>query len=400
MADDVIPRRRPAEGPATVLVLTTGLLAATAAMQVVPGVLGPLLQSDLHISQATLGLLSAAAFGGMAIGMLPGGVLTDRFGERTVMAIGVGGAGIAMLVGSMADSSNVLLVAFLAASIGAAFAATGGPKTIVRWFSPNRRGTAMGIRQTGVPLGGLLASLILPTVAALTDWRFALRCTAVVAIGAAVLFYALYRDPADQVEARSNVAGRWTFLSRRFLAATACALTLQTAQGCALTYVPVDLHGILGLPAAVAALFLAAVQVGGLVGRVGWGTLGDVLGSSRALTSVSLIAALCCVAMSTLSHESSLLIVGVVCLGLGLSAMSWNAVYISMIAAMAPDRAAGSVLGLGLTVTLMGFLFVPVFGHVADVANSFRVAWVALAAFVAIGTGLSILAGGRPRLRR
>src|ERR1700736_4314409 len=159
MTDKAIRRRRTAIGPTMALGLATGLLASTAAMQVVPGVLGPFLQADLHMTQATLGLLSAAAFGGMAVGMLPGGLLTDRFGERTMMATGVGGAGIAMLAGSLADSSNILLIAFLVASVGAAFAATGGPKTIVRWFTPNRRGTAMGVRQTGMPLGGLLASL-------------------------------------------------------------------------------------------------------------------------------------------------------------------------------------------------------------------------------------------------
>src|SRR5439155_26212244 len=48
---------------------------------------------------------------------------------------------------------------------GTAFAATGGPKTIIHWFAPNRRGTALGIRQTGVPLGGVVASLLLPGIA-------------------------------------------------------------------------------------------------------------------------------------------------------------------------------------------------------------------------------------------
>lgn len=400
MTDDAMRRRMIADGPTSVLALATGLLAATAAMQIVPGVLGPLLQADLHMSQATLGLLSAAAFGGMAMGMLPGGVLTDRFGERTMMAVGVGGAGIAMLAGSFANSSNLLLVAFLVASVGAAFAATGGPKTIVRWFAPNRRGTAMGVRQTGVPLGGLLASLILPTIAVLTDWRVALRWTAVVALAAAIAFYVFYRDPAEVPSGEQKSGGRQIFLNRRFLAATGCAFTLQTAQGCALTYVTVDVHALLGLTAAVAALFLALVQVGGLVGRVAWGAVGDWLGSNRALTSVSVVGLACCAVMASINSGTNLVVVGIVCLGLGLSAVSWNAVYINMIAAMAPDRGTGSVLGVGLTVALLGFLLVPVFGHVADVAQGFRVAWIALTGLMAVGTALSIVAASGPQRAR
>ena len=34
----------------------------------------------------------------------------------------------------------------------------GGSKAIVKWFPPQRRGLAMGIRQTGIPIGGALAS--------------------------------------------------------------------------------------------------------------------------------------------------------------------------------------------------------------------------------------------------
>src|SRR5437667_250905 len=95
-----LPGRSLAGRPTSVLVMATGLLAATAAYQTVPGVLGPLLETDLGINQAALGLLSAALIGGMAIGLLPGGVLSDRFSERTIMTIGVGGGGLAMSAAS------------------------------------------------------------------------------------------------------------------------------------------------------------------------------------------------------------------------------------------------------------------------------------------------------------
>src|SRR2546430_9022281 len=186
--------RSAAGRPTSVLVMATALLAATAAFQTVPGVLGPLVEADLGINQAALGLLSAALIGGMAIGLLPGGVLSDRFSERTIMTIGVAGGGVAMFVASFSTSFPVLTALFFIASLGAAFAATGGPKTIIRWFAPNRRGTALGIRQTGVPLGGVVASVLLPAIAVAGDWRLATRCVAIAAVLVAILFWALYRD--------------------------------------------------------------------------------------------------------------------------------------------------------------------------------------------------------------
>ena len=365
-------------------------------MQVVPGVLGPLLETDLHISQATLGLLGAAAIGGMSLGMLPGGLLTDRFGERPIMSIGVVGAGLMMLAASTVSSPNLLVVLFLASSIGAAFAATGGPKTIIRWFAPNRRGTAMGIRQTGMPLGGLLASLLLPSIAIATDWRFALRCAASVAIVGAGLFYLIYRDPAGSAAPEQPRGRHSIFLSRRFLAATGCAVTLQAAQACTLTYLPVDVHQLLGLPTVTAALFLAIALIGGVAGRIGWGTAGDLIGNRRALSGVSSLAAVCCLVMSTLSPNTNLVVVAFACLALGLTTTSWNAVYISLVTAMAPDRSTAASLGVGLTAVLLGFLFAPAFGFVADVSNSFRPSWIALAVFLIVGVGLSIVAKPAP----
>lgn len=378
--------------PSAVLVLTTGLLAATSAFQSVPGVLGPLIEADLGINQTSLGLLSAALTGGMALGLLPGGILSDRFSERTIMSVGVAGAGLVVLLASFARSFPLIAFLFLLASIGAAFAATGGPKTIIRWFAPNRRGTAMGIRQTGVPVGGMLASVLLPSIALAGDWRVAVRYVAVLAILAALLFWLFYRDPPGVTGPDPTTDQPSILRSRRFLAATGCALTLQTAQACTLTYLAVDLHATVGLAAATAALFLAISQAGAIAGRIGWGAMGDIIGNRRALTSVATVAAVCCVLMSTVNAHSNLVAVAALCLILGMAAMSWNAVYISLVTAMAPRRSTGSSLGTGLSVVLLGFSLAPLFGRIADVAHSFGPAWLALSLLVTIGLGLSFLA--------
>jgi MFS family permease len=378
--------------PSAVLMLTTGLLASTSAFQGVPGVLGPLIEADLGINQTSLGLLSAALTGGMALGLLPGGILSDRFSERTIMSLGVAGGGLAVLLASFARSFALIAILFLLASIGAAFAATGGPKTIIRWFAPNRRGTAMGIRQTGVPLGGMLASLLLPSIALAGDWRVAVRYVAVLAMIAAFLFWFFYRDPAGAAAIDTTSNQPSILRSRRFLAATGCALTLQAAQACTLTYLTVDLHATLGLSAAAAALFLATSQIGAIAGRVGWGAIGDLIGNRRALSSVAAVALACCVLMSTVDAHTSLVAVGALCLVLGMAAMSWNAVYISLVTAMAPRRSMGSSLGTGLSVVLLGFSLAPLFGRIADVDHSFRPAWLALAVLVTMGFGLSFLA--------
>ena len=37
----------------------------------------------------------------------------------------------------------------------------GGSKVIMKWFSKENRGLAMGIRQAGIPIGGTLAGVLI-----------------------------------------------------------------------------------------------------------------------------------------------------------------------------------------------------------------------------------------------
>ena len=47
--------------------MTTALVGSTAALLAVPGVLGPLVESDIRIGQTSLGFLAAVANGGHGI---------------------------------------------------------------------------------------------------------------------------------------------------------------------------------------------------------------------------------------------------------------------------------------------------------------------------------------------
>ncbi|MBO0701817.1 MAG: MFS transporter, partial [Candidatus Dormibacteraeota bacterium] len=53
--------------------------------QQTPAAIGPVLIASLRINNAQLGLLTSAIWGGMLLGMIPFGLLVDRFGERRVL---------------------------------------------------------------------------------------------------------------------------------------------------------------------------------------------------------------------------------------------------------------------------------------------------------------------------
>ena len=45
-------------------------------------------------------------------------------------------------------------------------------------FPRHRRGFALGVRQTGIPIGGLIAAALLPWIAHLHGWRWSLAAAA------------------------------------------------------------------------------------------------------------------------------------------------------------------------------------------------------------------------------
>src|SRR5690348_16994396 len=71
-----------------VLGLATLMQLGVSLPQQTPAAIGPVLSRSLSLSRAELGLLTSAIWGGMLIGLLPFGMLVDRYGERSMLLVG------------------------------------------------------------------------------------------------------------------------------------------------------------------------------------------------------------------------------------------------------------------------------------------------------------------------
>ena len=221
----------------TILLLATLVQVGVSILQQAPAALGPVLIRDLDLSRAQIGLLSSAIWGGMLLGMLPVGLLIDRHGERRLIVAGVTAMALLVLWATQLRAFVLLLILFLLASIGAASSAPGGSKAIAAWFPSSRRGGAMGIRQTGVTIGGLAAAFLLPPVAV----RFRLGSRSL-GLGAGVtlvtvlLFALFYRELPEVVDEGADSYPPRVPLGpivrdRGFLATTGYAFVLMGVQG-------------------------------------------------------------------------------------------------------------------------------------------------------------------------
>jgi sugar phosphate permease len=259
----------------------------------------------------------------------------------------------------------------------------------------------MGMRQTGVTIGGLMAAFLLPPVAVRFGWEVALGLAAGVALFTVLCFALFYREfPADAGKSSAGEAAAprvpvgSMVRDPSFLATTGYAFVLMGVQGSSASYLALSLHEVVHLSAVAAGAFLAIFQIGGITGRIGWGLVSDKIGRRRpVLLLVGLVAMGSCLAMAFAGEGTVIPLVVVFAFLLGCSAMGWNGLYLTLLSESVPMHTAATAMGASLTIAFVGmFLASPLFGLVADLTGSYGASWLGLAGWTAVGIALGLLA--------
>ena len=148
----------------------------------------------------------------------------------------------------------------------------------MRWFPPRRRGFAMGIRQTGVPVGGVLAATVWPWVATAWGWRASYALAGVMALVGTALLAVSYFDPKREAGAGAAVRSLPDLMRDRRLWLLALTYNGQiVAQYSVTVYLVLFFHEVLGLSVIAASGLLALVNGVAIGGRIGWGLASDAL---------------------------------------------------------------------------------------------------------------------------
>src|SRR5579863_2565508 len=202
-------RVRPAnpmpESPNEVLALFAGAMVAASLFVVSTGALTPALQSSFSIPQSQIGLILSIQMIGSMLATALAGALTDRFGDRAIVLWTGWIMGIALICASLIHNFAWLLLWLAIYGIGYAAVTPAGSHAIVFFFKREDRGFAMGVRQCGVPLAGVIGSAILPGVALHFGYRWSLIAAGIITIAACSAASLLYRQPVELQGERISV---------------------------------------------------------------------------------------------------------------------------------------------------------------------------------------------------
>lgn len=359
-------------------------LGAVTVLAVAP--LSPLLLEDLRLTRAQAGLFLPAIYLGGVLMSLPAGWLTDRIGARLTLAAGQVLTGAMTALAAWSPSLVSMLALFLVSGLGWAVVNPTTGKAVIDVFPARERGLAMGIKQTGLTVGGVAAALSLPSVALAWGWRTALGGAAAVSILSGLAVLVSLRGTRGGAPAPTGGAGLTelgAFLGRRpFVVLLVCGLTLSIAQASVLAYMALFARERLGLGLVGAGGLLAVAQAGGTLARLGWGAVSDRLFGGRRRPAMVINAAVGAAAYLCFASGLSLPVpvAGALAAVAGMGAFGWNGLYFALTAEIGGPRHAGVLTGLAVSFAWSGILVGPLlFGQLLQATDSYRIAWLALA---------------------
>ncbi|HEX6391359.1 MAG TPA: MFS transporter [Solirubrobacteraceae bacterium] len=349
------------------VVLGVGALGAGAFAALRMGLpsLGPALRERYDLTLSGVGLAFTAVSLGVMLTLLPWGLLTDRIGERPVMTIGLAGTALSLLGAALAPSFGLLLAGLLAAGMFGASATGASGRAIMFWFSRTERGTALGIRQMALPLGGAMSSLTLPHLADANGVDAALLVLAGLSATAALAALLWLRDgPPAPPEAVAFAATTTPPLrdprSWRLGAGSGLLVFAQTAM---LGFLVLFLHDARDVSVGVAAAALAATQLAAAGSRIVAGRRSDRAGSRLPLLrTIALRNAALVAGVALLAGAPGVLLYPVLAVAC-ISTMTWNGLAFTAAAEISGRIRAGTAMSLQNTIVAVGGALGPaVFG--------------------------------------
>src|SRR5450830_964342 len=364
---------------------------ASMAILTVP-VMAPAIAQSLRVSATLTGAYVALVYCGAMSTSVISGHLVARYGAIRVSQICLLLCGLGLVVSAIPSIAALSLGGFL---IGLGY----GPITpasshlLARTTPPHRVSLIFSIKQTGVPLGGILAGAIVPGLVLADGPRFALFTVGLATAVCALLAQSLRgqldadRQSVHKLALKSLTTPLKMIVGHPDLKRLAAmSFMFSAVQMCLSTYLVTFLHSEFEYSLITAGLALSVAQTGGALGRVVWGFIADRWLGPRYMLAVL-------AAMMTISTASIALLHGSVLLPLmltmlavfGASATGWNGVYLAAVARLAPPSKASIATGGTLFVTYAGVVLGPMlFGLLASFFGTYRAGFLALSLPTAI----------------
>ncbi len=366
MTDTARPAEAAERRPGLYSTLTLATLIQVVATASVLGLtaLAPSAAADLGIGEHWIGYQISLVYAAGVVSSAVAGSFVLRHGPERVEQLAL----LLFSVGFLALATGrlpLMVLASIAIGVGYGFNNPAASEMLSR-VTPNRkRNVVFSIKQSGVPLGGILAALALPFLAQAVGWRAALGVS-----GAVPILFAIGLSRHGGRPARSGGRGpaalwrrcvaeqRLVFRSPKLTVLVILGFLYSAMQLCVSAFAVVSLVDGGRWSLFSAGAVAAATQLAGAFGRIFWGWVADRIGGFRILALIGFASGVLCLSLLWLQampapvQALDFILLGSVSIG-------WNGVLLAETARYAPPGEIGATTGAVLVYTFIGVVVGP-----------------------------------------
>ncbi len=351
------------------------LEGATLQMQ---GAIIPVLRETFGTPQWQLGLIAPAGTVGLLVFAAAIGALAGRLDMRKLLLFGIIGTGLCVfLMGFMPTFGTFLIALVLRGSF--AGVARGSDRPLLSHLYPRRRGRLFGYYDMMWAVGATLGPLVVTAALWAGNWRFAYYALAASFLPLIALVWYLPNPSVEGGDDPLTLAGVRRIARNRSVLVMAAGILFSTGvEGGLFTWLTTYAEG--RLPVSLVTVSLSVLLAAYIPGRFAAGRLSERFGYAPLATALGTLCLLSAVYTFMFASGYALL-VGVFCIGLGLSGLyptllaystestpehsapvNAFALVISSCGIAGVPAVMGFIIGEAGVVTAMRSLFVPLIG--------------------------------------
>jgi MFS family permease len=369
------------------------------------GPLAPIIKEKTLINNSEFGLIVSTMYFVMVIISIPSGFLTDKYGAKWMLLLSGSLMGAAFFLMPLFPFYGFLFVVAALAGAGYGMINQITAKGLMYWFEPDKRATVMGIKQTGVTIGGGVIGIYIPFFGMIMGWQKAIMLLVFVIFGILLFSYFFYKEKPTSLETPSpspgtapntkKVSVRSVLLKPALIFLTAILTLFAICQACLTAFLVIYVHEVFHLSIAIAGSLFTVAMVGGTISRILFGLISDRLfrrDRIAPLALLALIGVLSTLSVVFLNDTSPLWLLFIISAFLGVALMGWNSLAIVLVAELAGNELVGSVMGVLFAIAWGGMVIgPPIFGAIIDL-NGYNSGWLMLSILLGISCfGLAII---------
>jgi|LNFM01.1.fsa_nt_gb nitrate/nitrite transporter NarK len=349
-------------GPLTTTLAVQTL--STGAAYSIPSV-APAVAADVGVNPALVGFFISTVYGVGILSALFSPSVISRYGA-VIVTQAVLLSTLAML--GTAATGSLAAIAVSAVLMGLAYGAAAPASThlLVPRTPPAHMNLVLSIRQIGVPLGGMLASLIMPPLTLHLGWQVSLLAQFVPVIVLAILIEVFCRGWDGPRGQRAAAKSTGLMAPLALLAKSSAMRRLSFAsfvysglQLCFIVFMTTQLTTKAGFDLIRAGQALAAYQLSGVIARPIWGILSDrVMGARWWLGLQGAIMCAMAILAGTFSQDWNTALVFVVCVAAGATASGFTGIAYAEYARLG-GASRTEATGLGAASMFAGVMVLP-----------------------------------------